>query len=226
MKEKADHEAGLKELRAELDGLKLKPLTKRAKEEGVDETKLAELLAEGSEEGEEASPRSSAAEKKRLVIEMVMGHAALKAVESKIVEAEDMEHGLDKAEAMLKLKDKQRNAAVKIQSWARGTSRAERRKFQAKRREREAAAVKIQAISRGRAERKRFASRAAVWRRRRPRPRRAAGAAREDGNGAGARGLASAVCGLYLQRSFSPFAVRLTTMARAASPQDHSYCTA
>jgi hypothetical protein len=63
---------------------------------------------------------------------------------------------LDKAEAIAKLKDERRNAAVKIQ--ARARSRAERKKFLENMKERQEAAVKIQAVQRGRAERKRLAT--------------------------------------------------------------------
>ena len=161
-------ETDIEALREELQDLKLAALRVRASKGGASEDQIATALAdaevvmvqggEAEEVDEKKNQKQLVAEQKAALIELIMDQAEhrlqLAAIARKGAEVEAMDHGLEKAEALIKLKEEQRAAAVKIQARARG--RAERKRYQAMVAKREAAATRIQSVARGRADRERL----------------------------------------------------------------------
>jgi hypothetical protein len=146
--------AAVASIRVELQDLALDALRERASRDGVAADRIALALAQLEPE---ALSDTEAAQKialiELIVDNVVQGHSVLTTIEQEIAEVQKLDHGLEKAEALIELEQKRRAAAVKIQ--ARARQRAARKHYLGALEKREAAAAtSIQSVTRGRAVRK------------------------------------------------------------------------
>eukprot|EP01043_Picozoa_sp_COSAG02_P028481 COSAG02_NODE_1727_length_11182_cov_40.189209_9_plen_1135_part_00 len=141
-------------IRVELQDLALDALRERASRDGVPMDRVALALAQLEPEGisdTEAAQKGALIE--LIVDNAVQDHGMLTTIEQEIAEVQKMDHGLEKAEALIELEQKRRAAAVTIQ--ARARQRAAQKHYLDTLEKREAAAAtRIQSVARGRAVRK------------------------------------------------------------------------